>query len=186
MLEVFLSLVGLFLLCAVLTWILPPLLRPFLWLVARLLFRLRVHHRDRIPTTGGTLIISNHVSYVDWLVIWVACPRPVTFVLWGSYYRNPLLRFFLSWARHNTIQVDVRTDRPHAVAGAMQLIGSELDAGRVVLVFPEGDLTRSGHMLPFRRGIEMVLQRTQSDVPVIPTAISGLYGGIFSHGNGPI
>jgi acyl-[acyl-carrier-protein]-phospholipid O-acyltransferase / long-chain-fatty-acid--[acyl-carrier-protein] ligase len=186
MLEVFLSLVGLFLLCALLTWLFPPLLRPFLWLAAHLLYRLSVHHRDRIPSTGGALIVSNHVSYIDWLVLWVACPRPVTFVLWGSYYRNPVLRFFLLWARHNSIQVDVRTDRPHAVANAMQLIAAELDAGRVVLVFPEGDLSRSGHMLPFRRGIEMVLQRTQSNVPVIPTALSGLYGGFFSHGNGPI
>src|SRR5262249_49086580 len=138
------------------------------------------------PKTGGGLIVCNHVSYVDWLLLWVACPRPVTFVLWGGYYRNPILRFFLSWVRNNTIRIDNRTTRPHALADSLKQVAAALDAGRLVVVFPEGRLTRSGTMLPFGRGIEMVLRMTTTNVPVIPTSTYGLWEGFFSHGAGPV
>src|SRR5689334_20802421 len=98
-----------------LTWLFPALLRPFLWLFAHVCYRFTVHHRDRVPETGGVLIVANHVSRIDWLVWWLACPRDALFVTWSGYYRNPLLRFFLSWARHRTIRIDTRPLRPHAV-----------------------------------------------------------------------
>src|SRR5262245_56790731 len=164
----------------------PPLLRPVWWVVAHTLYRFKVHHRDRVPATGGVLVVANHVTYLDWLLLWVACPRPVTFVLWGSYYRNPLLRFFLSWVRHHTIRIDDRITRPHAVAEGLQRIADALDAGKLVVMFPEGKLTRSGNMRPFGRGVEYVLKKTRTDVAVIPTALSGLWCGFFSHGGGPI
>jgi acyl-[acyl-carrier-protein]-phospholipid O-acyltransferase / long-chain-fatty-acid--[acyl-carrier-protein] ligase len=75
-----------------LSWVFPSLVRPVLWLFARVCYRFTVYHRDRIPATGGALIVANHVSYIDWLVFALACPRPVTFVLWGRYYRNSGLR----------------------------------------------------------------------------------------------
>src|SRR3954469_24744669 len=106
--EVALILLAAFFFVAALTWLYPPLSRPFLSLFVRLCYRFTTYHRARFPSQGGALIVANHVSYIDWLVLSVACPRPVTFVLWGSYYRNPVLRFFLSWARRNTIRVDDR------------------------------------------------------------------------------
>ena len=118
MLDALPIVVGLSLLLAALTWLYPPLLRPFLWLFVRLCYRFRVDHRERIPKTGGVLVVSNHVSYIDWLVHWIASPRPATFVLWGGYYRNPILRFFLSWARQNTLRIDNQTSHPHAIADA--------------------------------------------------------------------
>ena len=184
MLEAFLSLIGLAALFAVLTWLFPPLLRPFLWVLAHLLYRLRIHHRERIPATGGVLIVSNHVSYVDWLVFYLGSPRPVTFVLWDVFFRNPILRFLFSWARHNIIRIE-HAHHPHAVAGSLNEISRALDAGRVVVFFPEGRLTRSGHMLPFGRGIEKVLKETTTDVTVIPACTSGLFGGFFSYAGGP-
>ena len=144
MLDVLLSVIGLVALAAVLTWLFPPLLRPILWLLAHLLYRLRFHNRDRVPADGGALIVSNHISYVDWLVLWIACQRPATFVLWGGYSRNPILRFVLSWARHNTIRIDDRTNHPHAVVDSLKAISKALDSGRLVVIFPEGTLTRSG------------------------------------------
>jgi acyl-[acyl-carrier-protein]-phospholipid O-acyltransferase/long-chain-fatty-acid--[acyl-carrier-protein] ligase len=186
MLETLIALPLLFLIYAVLTWIYPPLLRVLFWFVAHVLYRFRVYNRDRIPTTGGGLIVCNHVSYLDWLLLWVACPRRVTFVLWGGYYRNPILRFFLSWARQNTIRIDNRTTRPHAIAESLKKVAEILDAGGLVVVFPEGRLTRSGNMLPFGRGIEFVLRQTTTNVVVIPTCTSGMWGGFFSHGGGPI
>ena len=92
-----------------LTWLYPPLLRPFLWTFAHACYRFTAHHRDRVPATGGALIVANHVSYIDWLMLWVACPRPVTFVRWARYDRNPLLRFFLSWAQ--TYRENVRGEQ---------------------------------------------------------------------------
>ncbi|MBM3982234.1 MAG: AMP-binding protein [Planctomycetes bacterium] len=183
--EVALIVLGALVVFAALTWLFPPLLRPVLWAFARACYRLRVYHRDRVPATGGALVVANHVSYIDWLVLWVACPRRVTFVLWGGYYRRPLLRFFLSWARHNTIRIDERVSRAHAVAGALKDVAEALDAGKVVVMFPEGALTRTGQMLPFRRGVERVLAQTMSEVAVIPTATCGLWNGFFSHGGGP-
>jgi acyl-[acyl-carrier-protein]-phospholipid O-acyltransferase/long-chain-fatty-acid--[acyl-carrier-protein] ligase len=184
--EVALILLATFCFVGALTWLYPPLLRPFLWTFANVCYRFTAYHRDRVPGTGGALIVANHVSYIDWLVLWVACPRSVTFVLWGSYYRNPLLRFVLSWARRNTIRVDDRVGRVHAVAESLKQIAAALDAGKVVVLFPEGALTRTGNMHPFGRGVERVLELTTTDVAVIPTAIGGLWKGFFSHGGGPI
>src|SRR5687768_3918561 len=90
---------GSVLLYALLSWLFPALLRPVLWVLATLLYRLSWYGRGRVPAKGGVLVVCNHVSYVDWLVLWVACPRRPTFVLWSTYDRSPVLRFFLSWAR---------------------------------------------------------------------------------------
>src|SRR4029079_18122046 len=98
-------------LCAGRRCLRPRLLRPLVWLAAHALYRVRVYHRDRVPATGGAIVVCNHVSYVDWLLLWLACPRRVTFVLWNTYDRNPILRFFLSWARHNTLRIDDRVSR---------------------------------------------------------------------------
>ncbi len=184
--EIALWLLGAFVLSLALTWLYPPLLRPFLWAFAHVCYRFAVYHRDRIPATGGVLIVSNHVSRLDWLIYWVACPRKVTFVTWSGYYRNPLLRFFLSWARHNTIRIDSRPLRPHAVTEGLKAVSAVLDAGQVVVMFPEGRLTRTGQMHPFGRGVERILKQTTTAITVIPAATSGLWNGFFSHGGGPI
>lgn len=171
---------------AALTWLFPSLLRPLGGLLVQTLYRFTVYHRTRIPPTGGVLVVANHVSYIDWLVFWLACPRPLTFVLWESYYRHPLLRFFLSWVRHHTIRIPEPRTAMHRVADSLQKIAAALDAGRVVLMFPEGTLTRTGQMLPFRRGVEHVLKQATQEVTVIPAATSGLWYGFFSHGGGPV
>jgi acyl-[acyl-carrier-protein]-phospholipid O-acyltransferase/long-chain-fatty-acid--[acyl-carrier-protein] ligase len=185
MLEVMLSLIGLLVVFAATTWLFPSLLRPFFRLLLHTCYRTSFHHRDRVPAAGGGIIVCNHASYIDWLVLGLACRRRVTFVLWSSYYRNPLLRFFLSWARHDTIRIDDRTQRPHSILDSLKRVAAAVDAGRLVAIFPEGALTRSGNMLPFRSGIEKVLKLVAADVPVIPTGIQGLWGGFFSHGGGP-
>ena len=185
--EPVLVLLGAFVLfLALLTWLFPALLRPVLWLAVRGLYRFTAYHPARVPATGGVLIVSNHVSYVDWLVFWVACPRPATFVLWGSYYRHPLLRFALSWARHHTLRVDDRTARPHAVRNSLKRVAAALDAGRLVVMFPEGALTRTGNMLPFGRGVETILKLTTTAAAVVPACTAGLWNGFFSHGAGPV
>ena len=163
-----------------------PLLRPLVWLLARLLYRFRVHGREKIPAGGGCLMVCNHVSYVDWLVLWAAAPRTPTFVLWATLYRHPLLAFALWWVRKRTVRIEDRPGRPRAVAESLRKIAAALDRGELVLMFPEGRLTRSGHMLPFGRGVEMVLTQTKTAVAVIPACTDGLWGSVFSWHGGRI
>jgi acyl-[acyl-carrier-protein]-phospholipid O-acyltransferase/long-chain-fatty-acid--[acyl-carrier-protein] ligase len=170
----------------VLAWLVPPLLRPLFWVLAHTVYRFRVYHAERVPATGPVLIVSNHVTYVDWLLLWVACPHPVTFVLWSGFYKNPVARFFLSYARHRTIAIDNARNRPHAAMDALSRIAESLNAGRAVVVFPEQTLTRNGEMLPFGRGIEHVLKRANQPVPVVPVFLDNLWGSIFSWERGRI
>jgi acyl-[acyl-carrier-protein]-phospholipid O-acyltransferase/long-chain-fatty-acid--[acyl-carrier-protein] ligase len=165
-------------------WI-PGLARPLLWAVAHVCYRCAVYHRARVPAAGGVLMVANHVSYIDWLIFRVACPRPVAFVLWGGSDRHPLARFFLYAVRRHTIRIDERVGRAHAVADALAAVAAALDAGRVALMFPEGQLTRTGNMHAFGRGVERILRLTRTDVTVVPAATCGLWGGFFSHGGGP-
>ncbi|MDB5309908.1 MAG: aas 1 [Gemmataceae bacterium] len=167
-------------------WVFPPLLRPLVWLLVRAMYRFGVYGRERVPAAGGCLIVCNHVSYVDWLVLWAASPRPLTVVLWEGHYRHPGLALFLSRVAGRTIRIDDRTDRPPAVAEGLQKVADALDRGDAVLMFPEGRLTRSGHLLPFGRGVEMILERTKGEVPVVPACIDGLWGGVFSYHNGRV
>ena len=165
-------------------WAWPAtVLRPFWWLIARLRYRLRVYGGDNLPATGPALLVSNHVSYVDWLLIWVACPRRVHFVVWAVFRRNPILRFFLWIAR--AVAIDPSAG-PHALDRRLKKIAELLDRGEVVCVFPEGRLTRNAEMLPFHRGFERFLQHAQSNVPVIPTAVYHVWGSFLSYSGGKV
>src|SRR5437870_5201535 len=89
-----------------LAWLFPPLQSPFVRLLARVLYRLHVYGRERVSIAGGCLIVCNHVSYVDWLVLWAASPRPLTMVLSAGHYRHRLLALVLSFVRGRTIRID--------------------------------------------------------------------------------
>ncbi|HUR55338.1 MAG TPA: AMP-binding protein [Gemmataceae bacterium] len=163
-----------------------PGIMPIMWrTVLRLKYRYRVYGRERIPATGGVLIVCNHVSYIDWMLIWASCPRRVTIVLWDGYFKSAILRFWFGWVPE-AVRIDNRSNRPHALVESLRKIAAALDEGRVVLLFPEGRLTRSGHLLPFGRGLELLLRRVKSDVPVIPTCTEGMWGSFFSHRGGTI
>lgn len=169
-----------------LAWVFTGLLNPMYRTIAHTLFRLRVYHADRVPKTGGVLLVCNHVSYLDWLVLWAACPRELSFMLWAGFYKNPILRFCLSYVRGRTVPIDNARGRPHAAVEALDKVAAALDAGRAVLVFPEQTLSRNGQMLPFGRGIERILQRTQQPVVVVPVYLRGLWGTLMSWDRGKI
>ncbi|QEL18192.1 AMP-binding protein [Limnoglobus roseus] len=167
-------------------WMFPSLLRTLWWVLLHTRYRFRVHHQESIPKTGPALLVCNHTCYIDWMIFWVSSPRPVRYVMWAGYQKNPVLRFFLSWVRHRLVLLDNRSTRPHAIADSLKAVAAALDAGEVVLVYPEGRLSRNGQMLPFGRGIELVLRMAKGDVPVIPAATTGTWGSFFSHKDGPI
>ena len=165
-------------------WCFPALLRTLWWQVVHVLHKFHRYGRERIPATGPVLLISNHVSYLDWLYISVACPRRVTFVLWSKYRENPILAVLLSFVRGRTIEIDTRTTAPHALAGALEQVAAALRADECVLVFPEGRLTRNGQVLPFRRGVEFVIRRVKKPVAVVPVYLWNVWGTLATHKTG--
>ena len=159
-------------------------LRPFFWLATRTIYRIRVTGQDNVPATGPALLLSNHVTFIDWLLVWHACPRKVRFVAWAGWTKNPLFRWFLKVTNSILIYGE---GGPKQLVKSLKQITAALDAGEVVCLFPEGALSRGGGaMLPFRRGFERVLQSAKQPVPVIPMYLSQLWGSIFSYAKGKV
>jgi acyl-[acyl-carrier-protein]-phospholipid O-acyltransferase / long-chain-fatty-acid--[acyl-carrier-protein] ligase len=164
-----------------LLWLFPiTILKPIFSLIVRLSYRFRVFHADRIPQSGGVLIVANHVTYIDWILLGLASPRVAKYVIYEAFYRNPILRFLLSFGRGITIRIDSRSGRPHAALDALRKVVNALDAGEVVVIYPEGGISRSGAMLPWGRGVEWILKHCTQPVSVIPAHLDNLWGTAFS------
>ena len=159
----------------------PEFLMRFLtWVLVNLMYRIKVRGLENIPETGPVLLVSNHVSFMDALVIGGSVRRPVRFVMDHSIFRIPILGFIFRTAR--AIPIAPAREDPDALQKAFDRIDAELADGEVVCIFPEGKLTRDGEMNEFKRGVEKILERRP--VPVIPMALRGLWGSFFSRRGG--
>ena len=128
---------------------------------------------QHIPKRGPALLIGNHVSYVDGVLIQAACKRPVRFVIDRYIYELPIVNYFM---QHNkAIPVFPKKEE---VTQALNEISEGLEAGDIVCIFPEGQLTYTGNLGRFKPGIEWIIDR--DPVPIYPIAIKGLWGSIFS------
>lgn len=145
------------------------------------MYRIRCQGMDRIPTSGPAILVCNHVSYVDALIIAGSCRRPIRFVMHASYYNLPLLGHLFRLAR--VIPIASRKNNPSILRHALDEIARALQNGELVCLFPEGHLTKNGEIDTFKPGIERILRRTPA--PVIPLALRGLWGSFFSHKGGP-
>ena len=94
-------------------------LRPLWWLITHSIYRLRVFNKENVPATGPVLLVCNHVSYIDWMLIWAACPRRLRYVAWAGWNKNPLLRLFLRFTK--SIPVDGQAG-PKAIVLALRQI----------------------------------------------------------------
>ncbi|MGF1683325.1 MFS transporter [Photobacterium minamisatsumaniensis] len=152
--------------------------RFWVWIVSHTMYR--VKHKDlaNIPSEGGVLIVSNHVSYMDALLLAGACPRPIRFLMDRDIYNLPIIKSFCKACK--VIPIDA-TDRK-SVMKAFVDVSKHLKEGDVVCVFPEGQLTSDGDIAPFMRGIDLIIKR--SPVPVVPIALQGLWGSYFSREGG--
>lgn len=159
----------------------PGMMRPVWWLFLHGNNRLKVYFRDRIPKAGGVLIVCNHVCYIDWMLLWVACPRRPNFVSWAGYTKNPILAFFLWVVRWRMVHIDSRSNSPHSIGKSLKEVAAKLAAGEVVIMFPEGRLTRNGQMRPFFRGIETVCKWAKAPVTIVPAATWNIWGTLLSH-----
>ncbi len=157
--------------------VLPEFLLRFVAvIVTRIMYRLKLVGGEHIPDTGGCILTCNHVSFADWLIIYAGIKRPVRFIMYYKYMQIPLVRFLFRDAK--VIPIAGQNEDPEILAKAMDAIEQALNAGDIICIFPEGEITNNGDMKRFRSGIEFILKRVA--VPVLPMTLDGLWGSFFS------
>ena len=155
-------------------------LRFFIWILSHSMYRVEQKGLEVIPEDGPAVLVCNHVSYVDALLIGGAYHRPVRFVMDRSIAEMKGLKTFFKWAK--TIPICSPKADIDVYENAFKRIKEELDDGNIVCIFPEGKITKDGNVDTFKAGIERILK--DSPVPVIPLALDGLWGSYFSHKDG--
>jgi len=152
------------------------LMRCFVWLLMNTIYRIKNIGIDNIPKEGAAVVVSNHISFVDALLLAGQIRRPVRFVMYYKIFQNPFLNFIFKTAK--AIPIASYKEDPKLLEKAYEEISKELEAGHIVGIFPEGAITRDGEMLPFKKGIEKIIEK--NPVPVVPMALRGLWGSFFS------
>jgi len=150
------------------------------WILIHSAYRIRSQGLRNIPTTGPAVVISNHVSYIDAIIFHALIPRRTRFVMDHEIYSLPVLNWLFRSVGAIPV-TDPRIDR-HIVKQSYELIAEALESGHVVVIFPEGGITRNGDVMPFKKGIEKIIKRTP--VPIIPMALQGMWGSWSSYANG--
>lgn len=157
------------------------LMRFLIWLLVHTVYRLEKSGLENIPESGPAVLVCNHVSYVDALVIAAACPRPVRFVMDHQIFRIPVLSFIFRTGR--AIPIAPAREDPKALERAYDEIAKALAEGDLIGIFPEGIITYDGKLNPFKPGVKKIIDRTPA--PVVPLALRGLWGSFFSRHGGP-
>lgn len=152
------------------------LMRFLIWILINTIYRVKKSGLENIPEEGPCVVVCNHVSYVDALIIGGTVRRPIRFVMYHKIFKIPILSFIFRTAK--AIPIAGRKEDPELLNEAMYQIAEALEQGEVVCIFPEGKLTADGEMNEFKAGVERILE--QSPVPVIPMALQGLWHSLFS------
>jgi 1-acyl-sn-glycerol-3-phosphate acyltransferase len=159
----------------------PEFMMRFLaWLLVHTFYRVRQEGLDNIPAAGPCILVCNHVSYVDAVVIAACVRRPIRFVMDHRIFRIPVLSFIFRTMR--TIPIAPAKEDPAMKERAFAEAARALAAGEIVGIFPEGKLTETGEISPFRPGVQQIVATTP--VPIIPMALRGLWGSFFSRARG--
>ncbi len=157
------------------------LLRFIAWVLIHLFYRLQARGVEHIPHEGAALIVCNHVSFVDPVILMAVSPRPIRFVMDHRIFRTPIISFIFRHGR--AIPIAPAKEDAAMMERAFEEVSAALREGELVGIFPEGRITDSGEVCPFRPGVTRILER--DPVPVIPLALQGLWGSFFSRKNGP-
>ena len=155
-------------------------MRFLIWTLTHTMYRVTHEALERIPERGAAMLVCNHVSYVDALIIAGSVPRPIRFIMLKRIHGIPVLNFIFRTGRAIPIE-SPRVDK-EAYEFALNEIREGLEAGDLLCIFPEGKLTTDGEVDEFRPGVERILKATP--VPTIPLALQGLWGSFFSHKGG--
>ena len=158
--------------------IVPEFLMRFLsWVLVRGLYRLRLKGvHENMPDEGAALIVCNHVSYMDALILSASIPRPVRFVMYYKIFNIPVMRWIFKTAK--AIPIAGARENPALMQTAFDEVDTALAEGELVAIFPEGALTKDGEMAAFKSGVEKILARRP--VPVIPMALQGMWSSMWS------
>jgi acyl-[acyl-carrier-protein]-phospholipid O-acyltransferase / long-chain-fatty-acid--[acyl-carrier-protein] ligase len=152
------------------------LLRFVLWLLTRTLYQIRVDGRDNIPEKGGALFVCNHASWMDALLLIASTDRQIRFLMFKDIYEKPLV----NWGARILGVIPISSEqRPRELIQSLQAASDAIRKGEVVCIFAEGQITRIGQLLPFRRGMERIMKDV--DAPIVPVALDGVMGSISSY-----
>ncbi len=185
-----LSIPTIFLLIAVLNFIIavyvytviPEFLYRFLgWILANTIYKIHVSGHEHLPADGAAVLVCNHVSYADWLVLGGNVPRPLRFVMHHSFNNIPIVNRIFS--QGHVIPIASTKESPTILREAFRRIKEELEDGQLLCIFPEGRLTTDGQLQDFKSGIERIVAETP--VPVIPVGLDGMWESVFSRKPGP-
>lgn len=161
-------------------WLLPDaLLRLIIVMVAHALYRVRILGATNMPKTGGAMLVPNHVSFLDGLFLFASTDRPIRFVVEQHWYDRPLLKPFMKAL--GVIPISA-AGGPRNVLRALRDAGKALDEGEVVCLFAEGEISRMGSTLPFRRGLKRIVKGRNA--PIIPVHLDRVYGSLGSSRQG--
>jgi acyl-[acyl-carrier-protein]-phospholipid O-acyltransferase/long-chain-fatty-acid--[acyl-carrier-protein] ligase len=157
-------------------WLLPDaVLRFIMWVATHTIYRIKVLGRDNIPAKGGALFVCNHLSLADATLLQAAVDRPIRFIMLKAMYDK---KFIGTWAKI-TGAIPISSElRPREMIKSLQTASDALKNGEIVCIFAEGQITRIGQMMPFRRGFERIMKDV--DAPIIPVGLDGVWGSIFS------
>ena len=156
------------------------LMRFICWLLIHTIYRLEKSGLENIPEEGPAVLVCNHVSFVDPLVVLAASPRPIRFVMDHRIFATPVISFVFRTGK--AIPIAPAKENVKLLDAAYDEVSKALRAGELVAIFPEGRITDNGELYPFRSGIERIVER--DPVPVIPLALRGLWGSFFSRKDG--
>lgn len=155
-------------------------LRLLSWLMVHCVYRIKKQDLQHIPEEGAALLVCNHVSFIDPMIILALAPRPARFVMFYSFYELPVMKTLFKAL--NSIPIAPKKDAPEVLEKARNDISQSLNEGHLVVIFPEGGITRNGEIARFQPGIDEILKR--NPVPVIPLALRGVWGIWFSRHKG--
>jgi len=156
------------------------LLRFVAFLVTRFVYRFKVRGDEHIPTAGAAILVCNHVSFIDPVLMMAASPRPIRFIMDHQIFRIPLLGWFFKLAK--AIPIASQRDNPAIYEQAFKRARDVLNEGDLLCIFPEGSITRNGELGEFKGGVMKLLE--SNPVPVIPLALQNLWGSFFSRKDG--
>ncbi|GKS97077.1 MFS transporter [Acidovorax sp. SUPP2825] len=157
------------------------LLRFVAWVASRFVYRFRIRGDEHLPTQGAAILVCNHVSFVDAVLLMAASPRPIYFVMDHRIFRVPVLGWLFRLAK--AIPIAPQKDDPAVYAAAFERAAQVLREGDLLAIFPEGGITRDGQLQPFKGGIMKILESAREEgvaPPVIPMALTNLWGSYFS------
>src|SRR5262249_5606303 len=147
------------------------LIRLVVWLLVHSLYRIRVVGRDNIPAKGGALFVCNHLSLVDALLLLGSTERQIRFLIYKGFYDCPIIGFFAKGLGAIPISSE---QRPREMIRSLRAASDAIRNGEVVCIFAEGQMTRIGQLLPFRRGFERIMKSV--DAPIVPVHLDGVWG----------